>query len=90
MIRELVKSMFFSAVRQGTVGLVTWLLTKGIITPDQSGLFVLVIAALLWAVISGLWNKYKVWQRIQTALGLEAGSSIDDLVKYEKLYKDGQ
>ncbi|HMV47028.1 MAG TPA: hypothetical protein PLD20_05810 [Blastocatellia bacterium] len=81
MIPELFKSVTGSVVRFLLNGLFVWLVAKGVITADQSnGILVWLIGAvavLAWSLI----QKLRAHVKLDTALGLPAGSTIEEVNK---------
>src|ERR1051326_6270642 len=80
-VANLIKGILGSLVRFALASAVGWMVQRGLITGEQGQL--IIPAAVLGAVTVAwaIWRKYKVQQRIATALALPAGSSPEQLDK---------
>jgi hypothetical protein len=82
---NLIKGIIGSLVRYALGGFTLWLAQHGLLTETQAGALlealIVVVITVTWAV----WRKYKVQQRIATALALPAGSSPERLDREVKM-----
>lgn len=56
-----------------------YLVTRGIWTPEEASAYVTAAAMFLVGIGWAIWHKSKVHAKIEAALALPAGSTLDDL-----------
>lgn len=79
MTNETIKAIIGGLIRTALAGVFSWAVAKGVLTEDQAAQAPLFIAGLL--IVGGLsvWNKWRAGKKIETALKLPLGSTIEDL-----------
>lgn len=78
-IPELLKSVIGSIVRWALTGVFAFLVSKGVIKPEDSELLLVGIAGGVAILAWSLWQKYKSRLQVVTALALPPTSTDKDL-----------
>lgn len=80
-VGNLIKGIIGSLVRFVLAGAVGWMVQRGLITGEQGAMIIPAVVLGVITVTWAIWRKYKIQQRIATALALPAGASPDQLDK---------
>lgn len=82
---NLIRAIIGSLVRYALGGFTVWLAQHGLLTETQAGALLEAVVVGVITVAWAIWRKYKIQQRIATALELPAGASSERLDKEIKM-----